>query len=91
MGSGIQVLLGRPLRTAGIYAAFGIATVILLVIYGGIAPEAGPASTVGVVLAFLLAQLFLLVRLTLRVSLLGGLVALHPADGTRSDALSRRL
>lgn len=91
MGSGIQVLLGRALRTAGVYAGFGIATVILLVIYGWLAPEAGPASTAGVILAFLLGQLFLLVRLSLRVSLLGGLVALHPADGTRSDALSRRL
>ena len=55
----------------GIYYGVGLIGLLLLGIYGLIAPGAGPSTIVGVVLAFFVGQLFLLARVAVRLTLLG--------------------
>ena len=84
---GLQVLISRPFRTAGLYGIFAVISAAILGAYGWLAPVAGPSSSLGVLLAFALGQAYLVGRLTLRLSLLGGMISLHPADSSRSRSV----
>ena len=86
---GLQVLISRPLRTAGLYGIFAVVSAAVLGVYAWLAPVAGPSSYLGLILAFAFGQAYLIGRLTLRLSLLGGMISLHPADGSRSHVMSR--
>ena len=81
---GARIFLSRPLRTVALYGMLGLVSAVLLLLYGWIAPVAGPSSLGGVAMAFLAAQAYLMLKLALRLSLLGGLVALHPSAGSPS-------
>ncbi|MDH3743694.1 MAG: hypothetical protein OES47_01175 [Acidobacteriota bacterium] len=73
---GFRFVLRRPLRTYGMVVLFSVLGAVLLLIYTLVAPGTGPASFAGVTLVFLLGQLFLLARLSLRLGLLAGELAL---------------
>jgi hypothetical protein len=75
--AGVATVLGRPLSTAGVYVGFGILAVGLTAIYLAVAPGVGPASLPGILLAFVLAQVYLVARLFLRVGLLGGQLSFY--------------
>ena len=67
---GLRFVWARPMRTIGIYAGFGAATLVLLGAYAAWAPGPGSVSTVGTIAAVVVAQLFVAARLALRVGLL---------------------
>ena len=71
LAGGFRFVLARPGAVFGIYYGVGMIGLLLLGIYGLIAPGAGPSTIVGVVLAFFVGQLFLLARVALRLTLLG--------------------
>lgn len=68
--AGILFPLRRPFASLGLVAGAGALGALLLAVYALLAPTAGPASWAGVVLAFLLGQVWILVRLGLRLALL---------------------
>ncbi len=78
---GFRFVLSRPLRVFGIYGGLGLVWAILLGIYTWVGPGAGPASIVGVLLAFLAGQLMLLARIAVRLALLGSETAFYRNTG----------
>ncbi len=79
--SGFGFVVRHPAKTLGLFAAFAVAGLLLLWLYGVIAPTAGPASWAGVAAAFVFGQLALGTRLALRLATLGGETALYGAEG----------
>lgn len=75
--AGVGMILGQPIKTVGVYLGFGILAVLLMVVYLAVVPGVGPASLPGVLLALVLAQVYLIARLFLRVGLLGGQLELY--------------
>ena len=71
LAGGFRFVLVRPGAVFGIYYGVGLIGLLLLGIYGLIAPGAGPSTIVGVILAFFVGQLFLLARVAVRLTLLG--------------------
>lgn len=67
----------HPVRTLGLYGGIALLWVVILGLYALLAPGPGQSTWLGVVAAFLVGQLMLIVRLGLRVSLLGGETALY--------------
>ncbi len=84
---GLAFVLSHPLRTLGIYYGLGLATVGLSVLYFLVAPHPGGASTLAIVAAFLVGQVFLLGKLVLRVATYGAQMALYDWVGRRRAAL----
>ena len=72
----------RPVKTGGLVIAFGMFTVMLLALYSRVAPGAGESSPAAILLAIAVSQLFLLLRLALRVGLLSSELVLF-ADANR--------
>lgn len=80
--AGVRFVVSHPVRTLGLFWILAGAGLALLWLYGALAPTVGPGSWAGVVLAFLFGQLALVVRLGLRVAVLGGAAALYaPSSG----------
>lgn len=79
--AGLAFVLEHPVRTLGVYWGLAVLGLVLLGLYALVAPEAGPASWAGVVLAFLLGQAALATRLGLRLATLGGATALFRSGG----------
>lgn len=73
---GLRFVLRRPLRTYGVVALFSLLGAALLAFYTLVAPGTGPSSFAAAILVFLLGQLFLVGRVTLRLGLLAGELAL---------------
>ncbi len=71
LAGGFRFVLSHPGVVFGIYYGVGLISLLLLGIYGLIAPGAGPSTIVGVVLAFFVGQAFLLARVAVRLTLLG--------------------
>ncbi len=82
--AGLRFVLRRPLSVLGLYLGLALVSGVLLAVYHLLAPTAGPGTAVGVALAFLLAQGLLIVRLGLRLALLGGAISLYRAYSTRA-------
>ncbi len=82
--TGLAFVLEHPLRTLGLYWGLAVAGLVLLGVYALVAPQAGPASWLGVALAFLFGQAALATRLGLRLATLGGETALFAAGADRS-------
>jgi hypothetical protein len=80
---GFGFVLRRPLRTLGLYATLGLIGLLLLAGYSQIAPGARQVTIPGIVLAFALAQLYLIVKLVLRLTFTASQMALfeslHPS------------
>ena len=74
---GIAFVVAHPFRTFGVYLVPASVSVVLLVLYGLLAPGAGQTTRTAVIVAFAIGQVFLIVRLVLRLTALGGAVALY--------------
>ncbi len=81
LGQALGFVRRRPGRTVGVYAGVGVLALGLLVLYALVAPGAGQSTFVTVALAFLLSQVYLALRLALRLSLLAAEVALFRTPG----------
>lgn len=89
--AGLRFVASHPVRTLGLFWIFTGAGLALLWLYGALAPTAGPGTWLGVVLAFLFGQLALVVRLGLRVAVLGGGAALYaPSAGAVGGSAPER-
>lgn len=75
--AGVRFVARHPLRTLGLFWTFTGVALLLLWLYGALAPSAGPATWAGVILAFLFGQLALVTRLGLRLATLGGEASLY--------------
>lgn len=70
-------VVAHPVRTFGLYAGIALMWVVILALYAAVAPGPAQSGWVTVILAFLVGQLMVILRLGLRVSLLGGETALY--------------
>lgn len=67
---GARFVATHPLSTLGLALVFGVAWVLVLVVYGLVAPEMGPSAGWAILLAFLFGQLALVAKLAVRLALL---------------------
>jgi hypothetical protein len=81
-GRGLVFVAGHPAKTLGLYYGYLLVTGFLLVVYALVAPGIGQQTWRAVIWAFAGGQLFLLLRLLVRLSLLGGQTALYQAHGS---------
>lgn len=77
LGAAARCFAGRPLTLLGLYLGLTLLWLLALAGYALVAPTAGPATWLGLVLAFLLAQLLLALKIGLRLSLLAGEMAVY--------------
>ncbi len=73
----LRFVLAQPLRTLGLCLVHGLATLLLLLLYALVAPGPGESSALGILAVFLLAQVYLILRLLIRLSLLGSELSLY--------------
>jgi hypothetical protein len=87
---GFAFVLRRPFRTLGLYFTLGLVGLLLLAGYSQIAPGARQATIPGIVLAFILGQLYLILKLVLRLTFTGSQMALfeslHPIAALETPA-----
>lgn len=83
---GLGFVVSHPRRALGFYFGMGIVGVVLLAIYAWVAPGAGQSTTTGILLAFLMGQLFLAVKLGLRLAFFGGQMAIYNAASRPAEA-----
>lgn len=80
-GQGFRFILANPAKTFGLYLILGMAVLAFLGLYALIAPGARQASAVGVIAAFAVGQIFLVIKLITRLTFFGGQMALYEAMG----------
>lgn len=78
-GHGLRFIFAHPAKTFGLYLILGMAALAFLGVYALIAPGANQTSAVGVIAAFAVGQIFLIVKLITRLTFLGGQMALYEA------------
>lgn len=76
---GLGFVLSHPGKTLGLYYGLGLIGVVLLGLYAFMAPGAGQSTPVGIAFAFLVGQIYLAIKLLLRLSFYGGEMALFEA------------
>jgi hypothetical protein len=74
--TGLGFVISHPLRTLGLYLAFGALSGALSVLWILVAPGAGQSTVAAIAVALVVGQLFLVLRLYVRLSLLAGQAAL---------------
>ncbi len=74
---GARFVAGKPLRTFGLVLLIAGVGAVALYLYSQVAPGVGQATWLAVIGAFLVSQLFLIVRLGLRLTLLGAELDLY--------------
>ena len=72
----------RPLKTFGLYLGLAAIGVALLALYALVGPGGRQSSVAGVAFAFVFSQVFLIVKLGLRLTFYGSQVALYSKDRT---------
>ena len=80
---GLMFVLRHPLRTLGLYYLAGVVTLIIMIAYGLIAPGPSQSSMSGVVLAFLIGQVYLLARIWTKLLFWASQSAMMAACGIR--------
>lgn len=76
---GFGFVAAHPLRTAGVFYGVGVLGLLLLALYAWVAPGAGQSTWLGVFLALAVGQGYLVAKLVVRLSALGGQMALFEA------------
>lgn len=77
LGRGLAFVASRPLPAVAVYGGFGVVAVALIAVYAWLAPGAGQATAVTVILALIGSQLYLAARLAVRLSLLAAELHLY--------------
>lgn len=76
----------RPTAAIGLYLALAALALLLIVLYAVLAPGAGQSTAFGIAAAFAAGQLFLLARLTLRLTFFGAQMRLYESERFRRAA-----
>lgn len=85
---GIGFVLFHPLKTIGLYYGLLLVSVFLLALYSVVAPGVDQSTIPSIVVAFGVAQLFLLAKLLLRLTFIAGQTALYQEYAPRqTDAV----
>jgi len=79
LGAGFRFIWLHLGAVLGIYFGLALVGAILLALYAVLAPGAGQSTFAGVLLAFIVGQVFLFARLVLRLTLLGSQTAYYQA------------
>jgi hypothetical protein len=79
---GLVFVAGHPAKTLGLYYGYLLVAGLLVVVYALGAPGVGQQTWKAVIWAFAGGQLFLLLKLFVRLSLLGGQTTLYQAHGS---------
>ena len=87
---GFVFIVLHPARTLGLYYGFLVVSGVLLGAYAVLAPGIGQQSYEAIAWAFAVGQLFLLLKLYTRLSLLAGQTALYQAHGLRKTERTLR-
>lgn len=83
---GLHFIFSHPVKTFGLYLGLGVVLLLGLGIYSVIAPGANQSDGFTVALAFLLGQVFLVVKLLIRLTFLGGQMALYESTAEKRVA-----
>jgi len=78
---GFVFVVTNPLKAAGLYYGFLLVSGVALASYAMLAPGIGQQTGKTVLLAFVVSQVYLVVKMYLRLSLLAGQVVLYDACG----------
>ncbi len=73
----LRFVFRHALATLGVALGFGALGALLFGLYLWLAPDAGQSTLIGVGLAFLFSQVYLVARLVVRLGLLGGQMSLY--------------
>jgi hypothetical protein len=76
-----RMVLRHPLQTLGLHLTLGLVGLALLAAYARIAPGAQQSTLPGIVLAFVAAQIYLIVKLLLRLTFYGSQLTLYETLG----------
>ncbi len=79
---GLCFVLSRPFKTCGVVLGFALLGAALFGLHLWLAPGAGQSTFFAVALAFLVSQIYLAARLTLRLALLAGQMSLYRSAGS---------
>lgn len=74
---GFRFVFAHPVKTFALYFVLGVFLVLALGLYSLIAPGARQASGLAIFFAFLVGQIFLTIKLILRLTFFGGQMALY--------------
>jgi hypothetical protein len=88
---GFRFIFAHPLKTFGLYLVLGMAALAVLGLYALIAPGANQASAVGVIAVFVTGQVFLAIKLAIRLTFFGGQMALYEAMAGAAPPVSEDL
>ena len=80
----VGFVLSRPVKTFGVYYVLLVVSALTIALYAVVAPGTGQATAVGVALAFAVGQAFIVVKLVLRLTLLGAQTAVYRDAGRRA-------
>jgi hypothetical protein len=74
---GFRFVLAEPRKTMGLYFALGLVGLVLLGLYSLVAPGARQATLPGIVVAFLVGQIYLVIKLVIRLTFYASQMALY--------------
>ncbi len=83
-----RFVAGHPGKTIGLYLALALVALMAIVLYTFLAPGAGQSTAISIALAFLVGQLYLVVRLALRLTFFGAQMRLYESERFRGAARS---
>lgn len=81
-----RFVLRHPVKVVGLYLALAALAVALIAVYVLLAPGPGQSTALGIALAFVGGQLFLVARLALRLTFFGAQMRLYDAERLRGAA-----
>ena len=76
----VRFVVLRPVRALGLYFILALIAVAVIALYALLAPGPGQSSAIGIALAFLGGQLFVLARLALRLTFFGSQMRLYESQ-----------
>jgi len=85
MLNGAQFIFSHPAQTFGLYLALGIFLLLAIGVYSLNPPGANQSSGLSIVFAFLLGQIFLLMKLATRLTFFGGQMALYETMAAKME------
>jgi hypothetical protein len=85
---GIVFVVTHPVKAAGLYCGFLLVSGVALALYAMLAPGVAQSTEKAVLLAFIVSQAYLVVKMYLRLSLLAGQVALYDAHGVSRPVMA---
>jgi hypothetical protein len=79
--AGCRFVFARPLRSLGLATAYALVAFALMGLYSVLSPAPGESTLLGLLLVFCFGQIYLVLRLILRLALLGSELTLYQAVG----------